>query len=284
MSNPPGTLYVVATPIGHLEDISARALRVLEAVALIAAEDTRRTGGLLRHYGITAEQLALHDHNERVAGERVIALLLAGQSVALVSDAGTPLVSDPGFALVREARARGLPVSPVPGPSALLAALSVAGQPTDRFRFEGFVPRRPEARRSWLAQWLDEPVTVVCFEASHRILDTLTDMAAVLGGAREASVARELTKLHETVLTGPLAELQARVAADPNQQRGEFVLVLAGAKAPAEEGLTAEQRRVLGILLDDGLPVSQAAQLTARLTGARKRLCYDTALALRSGA
>ncbi len=273
-----GALYVVATPIGNLEDISARALRVLREVDCIAAEDTRHTGQLLRHFGIETPLLSLHEHNERARLEQIIAWLRAGKALALVSDAGTPLISDPGFPLVRALREQGLPVIPVPGPSSVLAALSVAGLPTDRFVFEGFLPARAAARRVRLQVLVREERTLVFFEASHRVVETLADLGAVFGGERPAVVARELTKRFEEVRGATLSELTAWLDADPNRQKGEFVLVVQGAPA-ATEADTPEIRHLLTALLLE-LPVSRAVVVAAKLTGLRKKPLYDLALTL----
>lgn len=220
----PGTLFLVATPIGNLEDISARALRVLGEAAVVAAEDTRRTAGLLRHFGIATPLTSLHEHNEHQKGEALLARLADGESVALVSDAGTPLVSDPGAGLVRAARERGIRVEAVPGPSAVLAALTASGLPCDTFTFLGFVPARAAERRQWLERAAAEPHTLVCFEAPHRVRETLGVIAEVFG-ERQISLARELTKLHEQVITGPPATVLAALEED----RGECTLVLSGA-------------------------------------------------------
>lgn len=276
-----GALYVVATPIGNLEDISARALRVLREVDRIAAEDTRHTGQLLRHFGIETPLLSLHEHNERIRLEQVVALLQQGQSIALVSDAGTPLISDPGFPLVRELRLRGLPVIPVPGPSSLLAALSVAGLPTDRFVFEGFLPSKTAARRERLRELACEERTLVFFEASHRIAETLADMVTEMGGDRSAVVTRELTKRFEEVHGATLNELVAWLMADPNRRKGEFVVLVQGAPT-ATEADTPQNRRLLSTLLSE-LPASRAVVVVAKLTGLRKKPLYDLALALGGG-
>lgn len=273
-----GALYVVATPIGNLEDITARALRVLREVDCIAAEDTRHTGQLLRHFGIDTPLLSLHEHNERGRLESVIAMLREGRSVALVSDAGTPLISDPGFPLVRELRRQGSKVIPVPGPSSVLAALSVAGLPTDRFVFEGFPPPKTAARRARLQALTGEERTLVFLEASHRVAETLVDLAAVFGAERWAVVARELTKRFEEVHGAPLGELGTWLAADANRQKGEFVLVVQGVPA-ASEADTPEIRRLLRALLAE-LPVSRAVVVAAKLTGLRKQPLYELALAL----
>ena len=267
-----GVLHVVATPIGNLADLSPRAQQVLRDVDAICAEDTRHTRALLAHFGIDTPALALHEHNEDALAGRVVARLVAGESLALVSDAGTPLVSDPGFRLVRAARAAGVRVSPVPGPSAVVAALSVAGLPSDRFTFEGFLPAKATARREALARLAGEPRTLVFYESSHRIIETLADMRGAFGDDRPAALARELTKLFETVLDGSLADLQAQVDGDPNQRKGEFVVVVQGAGDDADAQL-AEGRRVY-MLLSAHLPPSSAARLAAEITGAPRKALY----------
>jgi len=275
---PSGTLYVVATPIGHLGDLSARAREVLSAVAVVAAEDTRHTGRLLQALGLSRPMLSLHEHNERERAQAVLARLQAGEDVALVSDAGTPLVSDPGFALVRAATDAGLRVVPVPGACAAVAALSVAGLPTDRFCFEGFLPAKRAARRARLEELAGETRTMVFYEAPQRIRDTLEDAVSILGEDRRATVARELTKLHESLYHGSLRELADRAGRDPDMQRGEIVLLVAGAAAQAAaEG--AEVDRVLQVLLKS-MPASRAAAIAAELTGARRNDCYRRALEL----
>jgi len=276
-----GALYVVATPIGNLEDISARALRVLREVDAIAAEDTRHTGQLLAHFGIGTPLFSLHEHNERARLEQVVARLQQGQALALVSDAGTPLISDPGFPLVRELRRQGLPVIPVPGPSSVLAALSVAGLPTDRFVFEGFLPPKAGARRERLQALVAEERTLVFLEASHRIAEMLVDLAAVFGAERPAVVARELTKRFEDIQGLLLGELVTWLAADGNRQKGEFVVVVGGAPA-ASEADTPEIRRLLTILLAE-LPASRAVAVATKLTGLRKKPLYELALMLDRG-
>lgn len=273
-----GALYVVATPIGNLEDLSARAIRVLQEVACIAAEDTRHTGQLLRHCGIQTPLLSLHEHNERARLGQVIGLLREGKAIALVSDAGTPLISDPGFPLVRELRRQGLKVIPVPGPSSLLAALSVSGLPTDRFGFEGFLPAKSAARRERLQALAGEERTLVFLEASHRVAETLADLAATFGGDRPAVVARELTKRFEEVQSDTLDGLAVWLAADPVRSKGEFVLLTQGA-APAGEADTPEIRRLLTVLLAE-LPTSRAVAVAAKYTGLRKKPLYELALTL----
>ncbi|WP_086480667.1 16S rRNA (cytidine(1402)-2'-O)-methyltransferase [Oceanospirillum sanctuarii] len=273
-------LYVVATPIGNLADISERALSVLRSVDLIAAEDTRHTRQLLMHFTINKSLFSVHDHNEQQRIEKVIAELSSGQSIALVSDAGTPLISDPGFHVVQAVRDAGFQVVPVPGPCALVTALSAAGMPTDRFCFEGFLPAKSSGRKKQLQQVEAETRTLVFYESPHRIVDSLTDMAEVLGGDRLITVARELTKTFETFFTGTLEKTIAWMQADANQQRGEFVLVVAGAPVKEdEEAAAVSAEKVLKVLLED-LPVKQAAALCAKITGQKKNALYQQALEL----
>ncbi|MEA5666963.1 16S rRNA (cytidine(1402)-2'-O)-methyltransferase [Stenotrophomonas sp. MH1] len=272
MSTTVATLYVVATPIGNLADLSPRAQEVLRSVAAICAEDTRHTGQLLSHFGISKPLVALHDHNEEAMAQRVVARLQAGESLAVVSDAGTPLVSDPGFRLVRAARAAGIKVSPVPGACAAIAALSVAGLPSDRFVFEGFLPAKAAARRDRLQRLASETGTLVFYESSHRIAESLADMAMAFGAERPAVVARELTKLFETVLDGSLAQLLATVQADENQRKGEFVVMVQGA-GDDEAAKVAEGRRLYA-RLNEHLPPSTAAKLAAELSGAPRKALY----------
>ncbi len=267
-----GILYVVATPIGNLGDLSPRALDTLRAVAAVCAEDTRHTRQLLSHYGVEQSLIALHEHNEAGLADRIVVRLCAGESLALVSDAGTPLVSDPGFRLVAAARAAGIKVSPIPGPSALIAALSVAGLPSDRFAFEGFLPAKAGARRERLAALASEPRTLIFYESSHRIEDTLADAVTVIGADRLAAIGRELTKLFETVLSGTLSELHARVAADADQRKGEFVLLIQGVGDDAD-AKRVEGRRVYAKLVEH-LPPSTAAKLAAEITGAPRKSLY----------
>jgi 16S rRNA (cytidine1402-2'-O)-methyltransferase len=277
-NTPFGSLYVVATPIGNLDDISARALSILRDVALIAAEDTRHSARLMQHFGIGTPLAACHEHNERDQGGRFLARLLAGEDVALISDAGTPLISDPGYHLVRQARAAGVTVVPVPGACALIAALSAAGLPSDRFIFEGFLPAKTAGRRARLEQVKEEPRTLIFYEAPHRILECLQDMQLVFGDERPALLARELTKTFETLKGMPLAELAAWVAADSNQQRGECVVLVAGWQAPeGEEAVSTDALRVLNLLLAE-MPLKRAAALAAEITGVRKNLLYQVAL------
>ena len=267
-----GTLFVVATPIGNLGDMTPRAQDTLRSVAAICAEDTRRSGQLLAHFGIQTPLLALHDHNEEALAEKIVTRLQAGDSLALISDAGTPLVSDPGFRLVRAARAAGIKVSPVPGASALIAALSVAGLPSDRFVFEGFLPAKPKARREHLTRLASEPRTLIFYESSHRIEECLEDAIAVFGSQRHAVLARELSKLFETVLDGSLADLRAHLAADANQRKGEFVLLIHGAAEDVDANVSEGLR--LYATLKDHLPPSTAAKLAAELSGAPRKALY----------
>jgi 16S rRNA (cytidine1402-2'-O)-methyltransferase len=274
-----GILYVVATPIGNLGDLSARALEILAGVDCVAAEDTRHSGKLLNACGINTPLLSLHEHNERDVVPRLLERLRAGQAVALVSDAGTPLISDPGYHLVKAAHEADIRVVPIPGPSALLAALSAAGLPTDHFVFEGFLPAKTSARQQRLQALARESRTLVFYESPHRLLDCLRDMVDTLGPDRPACLARELTKLHETILPLSLGELAKRVASDTDQQRGESVLVVAGAAPVEMADETVEQTRVLTVLLEE-LPLKQAAELAARLTGGRRNELYRMALDL----
>ena len=267
-----GKLFVVATPIGNLGDLSPRALDTLKTVSAICAEDTRHTRQLLAHFGVDKPLVALHEHNEGDAAGPLVARLLAGESLALVSDAGTPLVSDPGFRLVRAAREAGIAVGPIPGASALIAALSVAGLPSDRFVFEGFLPAKGGARRERLAALAAESRTLIFYESAHRIEETLDDAAMAFGPQRRAVIARELTKLFETVLDGTLAELAQRVRADPNQRKGEFVLLVQGAGEDADAKV-AEGRRLYA-KLSEHLPPSTAAKLAAELSGAPRKALY----------
>jgi 16S rRNA (cytidine1402-2'-O)-methyltransferase len=273
-----GSLYVVATPIGNLDDMSVRALKVLREVALIAAEDTRHSIRLMQHFGIATPLAACHEHNEREEGSRFITRLLAGDSVALISDAGTPLISDPGYHLVRQARAAGIQVVPVPGACALIAALSAAGLPSDRFIFEGFLPAKVVGRKARLERLKEEPRTLIFYEAPHRILECLQDLEEVFGADRPAVLGRELTKTFETLKGLPLGELRAFVEGDSNQQRGECVVLVAGWSEPeGEDVIGAEARRILDLLLQE-MPLKRAAALAAEITGVRKNLLYQVAL------
>jgi len=276
-----GVLYVVATPIGNLSDMSQRAVEVLNTVDRIAAEDTRRTGRLLQHYAIQTPMVALHEHNERELAPGLVKQIGEGQTLALVSDAGTPLISDPGYRMVRLAREAGVNIIPVPGPSALIAALSASGLPTDHFVFEGFLPSRQTARKARLEALRSEPRTLVFYEASHRIVDCLKDMLVVYGVERRAVLARELTKQFETIRDGTLQELVRWISDDPNQQKGEFVVIVEGEQANEAHAVDAEAERILNLLLDE-LPIKTAAKLAARITGVNKRALYDRALQIKA--
>lgn len=272
------SLYVVATPLGNLQDVSLRALAVLGAVDLIAAEDTRHSQRLLDACGIRAPMLALHEHNEQEAAGKLIERLAEGRQVALISDAGTPAVSDPGARAVARVREAGHPVVPVPGACAAIAALSVSGWADGGFRFVGFLSPKSGARRSRLAALADAAEALVFYEAPHRVVECVVDMAEVFGSSRGILVAREMTKLHEQIVRLSLGDAAAWFAADPNRGRGEFVLVVDG--APAAVGLDAEAERVLGLLLAE-LPLKRAARLAAEITGAPKNALYARALELK---
>lgn len=270
---PPGSLSVVATPIGNRDDLPPRAAATLRAADVIAAEDTRHSRPLLLHHNIDTPLVALHEHNEREVVDALVRRMLDGQSVALISDAGTPLVSDPGFRLVRAARTAGVRCVPLPGACAAIAALSVAGLPSDRFVFEGFLPPKAGARRARLQELAGESRTLIFYESSHRVAESLADMRDVFGGAREAVLARELTKLFETVIGEPLADLAARVAGDPDQQRGECV-VLVGGRGEETDARLAEGQRVFALLREE-LPPAKAAKLAAAITGAPRKSLYE---------
>lgn len=276
MSIDEGVLYVVATPIGNRGDVSKRAIEVLQSVDLIAAEDTRHSRPLLQQLGIKTPLQAVHEHNERQLVERLLARLRAGETLALISDAGTPLISDPGFPLVRACHQQGIRISPIPGPSAVIAALSAAGLPTDRFRFEGFPARTAAARREQFQLLKSDTATIVFYESSHRIAASLADMALVLGRERPAVLARELTKMHETIIHAPLGQLCDRVSGEADQRKGEFVVLVAGAEQDLAQ-LTPETERILRLLVAE-LPVKQAAALAARITGEKKNRLYQLAL------
>jgi 16S rRNA (cytidine1402-2'-O)-methyltransferase len=272
----PGTIYVVATPIGNLGDMTARAREVLSAVSRIAAEDTRHTRQLLQQMGIDGDLTSLHEHNESEKSAALLERVAAGESLAIVSDAGTPLISDPGFPLIAAARQRGIAVVAVPGACAAIAALSIAGLPTDRFIFEGFLPAKSAARRSHLASLAMESRTLVFYEAPHRLRETLEDMATVFGAERRATVSRELTKRFETSYSGSLQELTGQALQDENMSRGEIVIVVAGAD-PQPNALALDAQPLLRALLDELSP-AQAAKIAARITGTKRAELYDLAL------
>jgi 16S rRNA (cytidine1402-2'-O)-methyltransferase len=274
-----GTLYIVATPIGNLTDISQRALDVLTHVDIIACEDTRHTQRLLSTYSIKNKTLSLHDHNERQRQDYVATLLQEGKSIALVSDAGTPLISDPGFHLVRHCRQLNLPVSPIPGACAAIAALSVAGLPTDRFSFEGFLPSKSGARQATLANLLEEPRTMVFYDAPRRAIDTVEDIVKVLGGERHVVISRELTKTFETIHSDTANNLLAWLKEDPNQLKGEMVLIIEGNKIDAN-AIPAKAIDTLKLLLEEMKP-KKACAITAEIYSVKKNALYEIALSLK---
>ncbi|MCI4234215.1 16S rRNA (cytidine(1402)-2'-O)-methyltransferase [Dickeya dianthicola] len=266
------TLYIVPTPIGNLADITQRALAVLQQVDLIAAEDTRHTGLLLQHFAINARLFALHDHNEQQKAEQLLARLQQGMSIALVSDAGTPLINDPGYHLVRRCREAGVRVVPLPGPCAAITALSAAGLPSDRFCYEGFLPAKTKARKDTLRDQLEEPRTLIFYESTHRLLDSLQDMVEVWGPERYVVLARELTKTWESLYGAPVAELLAWVQEDDNRRKGEMVLIVEGHR-PDEEALSAAALHTLQLLRAE-LPLKKAAALAAEIHGVKKNALY----------
>lgn len=278
MTSQRATLYLVATPIGNLDDMVPRAVKVLQSADAIAVEDSRHSGKLLQHFNISKPLIPYHDHNERDAAERILQLLQAGKRVALISDAGTPAIADPGYRLVRLAHQHAVRVESVPGPCAAIAALAGSGLPSDSFRFNGFLPAKQQARKTALENLREETATLIFYEAPHRLADTVSDMAEVLGGEREVCLTRELTKHFETLWLTTLAELQQAIAEKRVEERGEIVLIVAGnPQQPADD---AEAERVLKILLQE-LPVKQASALASQITGVAKRELYQRALALK---
>jgi len=275
-----GTLYVVATPIGNLEDITLRALEVLKAVDVIAAEDTRHTSGLLSHYGIRKKMLAVHEHNEHQSAEQLLNRLRTGESVALVTDAGTPGISDPGAVVVDIVREAGLPVVPIPGASAVIAALSASGIRQNGFSFVGFLPGSGSQRRKTLESLKEQTATLVFYEAPHRVVESVKDMATVLGGERRITIARELTKTFETFHRCMLNEAAAWLEADPNQQRGEFVLLVESLPGVEDTEISDDVERVLKLLMAE-LPLKQAVKLAAEITGAKKNALYEHGLKIK---
>ena len=273
-----GTLYIVATPIGNLSDITAHAIDCLKSVAIIACEDTRTSGKLLNHFNIPTKTWAYHDHNAEVQTPKLIEILQSGQSIALISDAGTPLISDPGFRLVRACHQAGIKVSPVVGASAAIAALSVAGLPSDKFYFYGFLPAKTAGRQSELAKIKDLTATLIFYEAPHRIVECIDDMIMVLGDNRQVTFCREITKTFETIYPSTLGELKQFVASDANQQKGEMVLVVAGANDSVND--EGKHDALLKRLLQD-LSVKKAAQLASDITGTKKNALYERALILK---
>ena len=276
------TLYIVATPIGNLKDITLRALDVLQGVDCIAAEDTRQSGKLLKHYGVTTPAVALHEHNERQFAQHIIDKILSGESWALISDAGTPLISDPGYYLISQALSQGLHIVPVPGVSSVITALCASGLPTDRFAFEGFLPPKQQGRRKLFAELARETRTLIFFESPHRIKAALEDMEFVLGTERSVVFARELTKTFETIRSQPLGQLRKWLEQDPNQQKGEMVLLLPPEISSVQNRVIEQEgERVLRILLDQ-LPVKQAVSLAVDITGVKKNVLYQMALRFKS--
>lgn len=273
-----GRLYIVATPIGNLGDITRRAVEVLKQVDLIAAEDTRHTAGLLSHLGIDARTLSFHEHNEHQRSLQLVEMLLAGESIALVSDAGTPLICDPGYRIVSACRERGIDIVPVPGPSAVITALSASGLPTDRFLFEGFLPRSRVKRQKRLQELSDFRSTLVFYESSHRIRQSLQDMLTLYGEDRRVVVARELTKQYETIIDKPLGQLLQIITDDANQQRGEFVVMVAASGSSVSRQEFVD--RMLQALVEE-VPPNQAARIAARISGLPKRELYQLLLKLK---
>ena len=270
-------LYIVPTPIGNLGDMSSRAIEVLNRVSLIACEDTRHSGKLLSHFGITTKTTALHDHNERARAQWIVDQLAAGLSIALISDAGTPLISDPGYHLVSHVRQSGFNVIPLPGPCAAITALSASGLPSDRFTFEGFLPSKEKARADKLLALKEDPRTLIFYESPHRIEHSLTTMVEVLGSDRHVVMAREVTKTFETFLSGPVSEVLAKVSTDPNQQKGEIVLMVHGHHVTDDEGIPTVAINTLKLLCEE-LPLKKAAAIAAQIHGLKKNALYKYGL------
>lgn len=279
-SNQSGTLYIVATPIGNLGDMVPRAVETLQSVSVIACEDTRHSKKLLGHFSIDKPCIAYHDHADKKSSYKLIQRLLNGEDIALISDAGTPLISDPGYRLVSEARGQGVSVVPIPGACAAISALSVSGLPTDSFRFIGFLPAKTSQRKTALGELKTGAQTMVCYEAPHRIIETITDMIEIFGTDRPSFMAREMTKKFETYLHGTLEELLQQVSVDINQQRGEIVLVVGG-DINSSEVISAEAERIIGLLIKE-LPLTKAASITAKITGGDKKQLYNLALSLQN--
>jgi 16S rRNA (cytidine1402-2'-O)-methyltransferase len=279
-SNQSGTLYIVATPIGNLGDMVPRAVETLQSVSVIACEDTRHSKKLLDHFSIDKPCVAYHDHADKKSSYKILKRLGEGDDIALISDAGTPLISDPGYRLVSEARQQGYSVVPIPGACAAISALSVSGLPTDSFRFIGFLPAKSSQRKTALGQFKASPETIVCYEAPHRIVDTISDMVDVFGGDRPSFMAREMTKKFETYLHGTLNELLQQVSADSNQQRGEIVLVVGG-EVGTSDVITVDAEKIIGLLMKE-LPLTKAASIAAKITGGDKKQLYNLALSLQN--
>ena len=275
-----GELYLVATPIGDMTDITPRALGILSTVDIVAVEDKRRSSRLFSHFGIKTPMISYHDHSEEKQVKKIIDELLCGKSVALISDAGTPLISDPGYKLVNAAKDKSIKVSPVPGPCALIAAISASGLPSDRFIFEGFLPPKSIARITKIQNISADSRTIIFYEAPHRILETLIDMIKVIGPSRKIVLARELTKTYETFISGTLESVLEIIEKDLNQQKGEIVIVLAGADSSEEKIETQDSKRILSVLLEE-LPLKQAVSLGSKITGIQKNIFYKLALDLK---
>ena len=275
-----GELYLVATPIGDMTDIAPRALDILNIVDIVAVEDKRRSSRLFSHFGIKTPMISYHDHSEEKQVKKIIDELLCGKSVALISDAGTPLISDPGYKLVNAAKDKSIKVSPVPGPCALIAAISASGLPSDRFIFEGFLPPKSIARITKIQNISADSRTIIFYEAPHRILETLIDMIKVIGPSRKIVLARELTKTYETFISGTLESVLEIIEKDLNQQKGEIVIVLAGADSSEEKIETQDSKRILSVLLEE-LPLKQAVSLGSKITGIQKNIFYKLALDLK---
>lgn len=276
-----GILYIVATPIGNLGDMVPRAIDILHKVDVIAAEDTRHSAKLLQHFGINTRTTAYHDYSDEARTQGLLARVQAGEHVALISDAGTPLISDPGYRLVHQARALGLRVEPIPGACALITALCASGLPSDRFSFEGFLPAKNANREQTLQAVVEDPRTLIFYESPHRIEASLASLVAVFGPEREMVLARELTKTFETFIAGTTAEVLAAVQADDNQKRGEMVLMLRGFQPVAEQAISAEAERILHILCEE-LPLKTAAALASKITGVKKNALYQLGLGKQS--
>ena len=270
------TLYIVATPIGNLDDITLRAINTLKQVDLIAAEDTRHSGLLLQHLGIKAKLFALHDHNEQDKSQLLIEKLKSGLSIALISDAGTPLINDPGYHLVKACRENNINVVPIPGACAAIAALSVAGLPSDRFSYEGFLPAKTKARQDYLTTLIDEPRTMIFYESTHRLLDTLQDMQTIWGSDRQIVLAKELTKTWETIVHFSIKDLIEWLEEDSNRQKGEFVLIAEGV-SKTDDVIDAKAINTLKLLLNE-LPLKKAAAITAEIYGLKKNQLYQLGL------
>jgi 16S rRNA (cytidine1402-2'-O)-methyltransferase len=275
-----GELYLVATPIGDMTDIAPRALDILNTVDIVAVEDKRRSSRLFSHFGIKTPMISYHDHSEEKQVKKIIDELLCGKSVALISDAGTPLISDPGFKLVNAAKDKSIKVSPIPGPCALIAAISASGLPSDRFIFEGFLPSKSIARITKIQNISADSRTIIFYEAPHRILETLIDMIKVIGPSRKIVLARELTKTYETFISGTLKGVLEVIEKDLNQQKGEIVIVLAGADSSEKKIETQDSKRILSVLLQE-LPLKQAVSLGSKITGIQKNIFYKLALDLK---